>query len=148
MKRIIKRFLKFCFLFVMLTILFISSSIYASSNIPIVIVNDINEGVTKITPTPAPTPEPTPTPSPTPTLTPTPTPTPEPTPSPTPEPTPTPTPVPTLTPEPTLTPIPTSTPEPTPKPIPQTGDDYLSILLIGLLSISSIILIKKYKNQF
>ena len=116
-----KKIFKFCFLIVMLTLLLVSSTIYANNDIPIVIVNDINDNVTKITPTPTseptPTPTPTPTPSPTPTLTPT------------------------LSPIPT----PTPTPEPTPKPIPQTGDDYLSISLIGLLSLSSLILIKKYK---
>lgn len=103
-----KKILKFCFLLIMLTVLSISTIVYATNDLPIVIVNDINEGVTKITPTP----------------------TPEPTPTPTPEPTPTP------------------TPEPTPKPIPQTGDDYLTLLLIALVSISSLIFIKKYKNQF
>lgn len=115
-----KKIFKFCFLIVMLTLLLVSSTIYANSDIPIVIVNDINDNVTKITPTPTSEPTPTPTPSPTPTL------------------------APTLSPIPT----PTPTPEPTPKPIPQTGDDYLSVLLIGLLSLSSLILIKKYKNQF
>lgn len=115
-----KKIFKFCFLIVMLTSLLVSSTIYANNDIPIVIVNDINDNVTKITPTPTSEPTPTPTPSPTPTLTPT------------------------LSPIPT----PTPTPEPTPNPIPQTGDDYLSVLLIGLLSLSSLILIKKYKNQF
>ncbi len=128
-----KKILTFCFSLVMLTFLVVSNRIYANNDIPIIVVNDINDGVTKITPTPEPTPEPTPTP----------TPTPEPTPSPTPtlEPTPSPTPIPTRTPTPT--PMPTSTP--TPKPIPKTGDDYISILLIGLISVVSLILFKKYK---
>lgn len=125
-----KKIFKFCFLLVMLTSLFISSTIYANNEIPIVIVNDINENVTKITPTP--TPSPSPMPSPTPTLTPSPPPSP----------------IPTSTPMPTPTPTPLPSPTPTPNPIPKTGDDYLSILLIGLLSVASLILIKKYKNLF
>lgn len=103
-----KNILKFCFLVVMLTLFFISGTIYADNDIPVVKVNDINEEVSKVTPTPSPTPTPTPTPMPT----------------------------------------PTPTPSPTPKPIPKTGDDYLSILLIGLVSVASLILFIKYKKQF
>lgn len=133
-----KNILKICFLSVMLTTFFIINVIYASSDLPIIIVDDINEGVTKITPTPEPTP----------TITPTPTPEPTPTPTITPTPTPEPTPTPTITPTPTPEPTPTPTPEPTPKPIPQTGDNYFILLFIALVLVSSLIFIKKYRNQF